>query len=188
MWPHGLGTHQVLLSMGFSRQEYWSGLPCPPPGGLPDLGIEPIYLLSPAMAGRFFTQVPPIQRVTSHFSIVEILDLKDLYVWRQRETERDIKRDCFNLFRLKHLRDEMNNGTSIPLPLPSTDGSDCIWKSDWEWKQQLRSDWVTRLMKPRRPRTSRAFGSGRAPQQICRVDSELWVSPQWERAWRWGRR
>ena len=34
-------THQVPLSMGFSKQEYWSGLPCPPPGDLPDLGIEP---------------------------------------------------------------------------------------------------------------------------------------------------
>ena len=34
-------SHQSLLSMGFSRQEYWSGLPCPPPGDLPDPGIEP---------------------------------------------------------------------------------------------------------------------------------------------------
>ena len=33
-------AHQVSLSMGFSRQEYWSGLPCPPPGALPDPGIE----------------------------------------------------------------------------------------------------------------------------------------------------
>ena len=41
--------------MGFSRQEYWSGLPCPPPGDLPDPGIEPVSLLSPALAGGFFT-------------------------------------------------------------------------------------------------------------------------------------
>ena len=34
-------THQVPLSMGFSRQEYWSGLPCPPPGELPNPGIKP---------------------------------------------------------------------------------------------------------------------------------------------------
>jgi len=40
--------------MGFSRQEYWSGLPCPPPGDLPDSGIELVSLLSPALAGRFF--------------------------------------------------------------------------------------------------------------------------------------
>ena len=41
--------------MGFSRQEYWSGLLCPPPGDLPDPGIKPKSLTSPALAGRFFT-------------------------------------------------------------------------------------------------------------------------------------
>ena len=35
-------AHQALLSMRFSKQEYWSGLPCPPPGGLPDPGIKPV--------------------------------------------------------------------------------------------------------------------------------------------------
>ena len=35
-------ARQVPLSVGFSRQEYWSGLPCPPPGNLPDPGIEPV--------------------------------------------------------------------------------------------------------------------------------------------------
>ena len=43
------------LSMGFSRQEHWSGLLCPPPGDLPNLGIEPTSLTSPALAGGFFT-------------------------------------------------------------------------------------------------------------------------------------
>ena len=42
-------------SVGFSSQEYWSELPCPPPGDLPDPGIEHISLMSPALAGRFFT-------------------------------------------------------------------------------------------------------------------------------------
>ena len=41
--------------MGFSRQEYWSGLPFPPPGELPDPGIELASLMSPALAGGFFT-------------------------------------------------------------------------------------------------------------------------------------
>ena len=41
--------------MGFSRQEYWSGLSCPPPRDLPDPGIEPASLKSPALAGGFFT-------------------------------------------------------------------------------------------------------------------------------------
>ena len=48
-------AHQAPLSMGFSRQEYWSGLPCPPPGGLPDPGIESSSHMSPALAGGFFT-------------------------------------------------------------------------------------------------------------------------------------
>ena len=46
--------HQAPLSMGFSRQEYWSGLPFPPPGDPPDPGIEPISLMSPVLAGRSF--------------------------------------------------------------------------------------------------------------------------------------
>ena len=47
--------HQDPLSMGFSRQENWSWLPCPPPGDLPDAGIEPVSLMSPALSGRFFS-------------------------------------------------------------------------------------------------------------------------------------
>ena len=45
--------------MGFSRQEYWIGLPFPPPGNLPDPGSEPKSFDSPAFAGRFFTTEPP---------------------------------------------------------------------------------------------------------------------------------
>ena len=48
-------ARQAPLSMGFSRQENWSGLPCPPPGDLPDPGIKPVSLMSPALAGGFFT-------------------------------------------------------------------------------------------------------------------------------------
>ena len=48
-------AHQALLSMGFFRQEYWSGLLCPPLGDLPDPGIEPASPTSPALAGRFFS-------------------------------------------------------------------------------------------------------------------------------------
>ena len=48
-------AHQAPLSMRLSRQEHWSGLPCPPPRDLPDPGIEPVSLTSPALAGVFFT-------------------------------------------------------------------------------------------------------------------------------------
>ena len=46
---------QASLSMEFSMQEYWSGLPFPTPGDLPDPGIEPVSLTSPALASEFFT-------------------------------------------------------------------------------------------------------------------------------------
>ena len=48
-------AHQVPLSMGFSRQKNWSGLPCPSPADLPNLGIEHMSLTSPAVSGGFFT-------------------------------------------------------------------------------------------------------------------------------------
>ena len=49
--PHG----QVPLSMEFSRQEYWSGLPFSTPGGLPNPGIQPMSSVSPALSDGFFT-------------------------------------------------------------------------------------------------------------------------------------
>ena len=48
-------ARQAPLSMGFSRQEYWSGLPFLPPGCLPDQGMEPTSLMSPGLAGGFLT-------------------------------------------------------------------------------------------------------------------------------------
>ena len=48
-------AHQAPLSMRFSRQEYCSGFLCPPPGDLPDPGIEPMSLMSPELAGGFLT-------------------------------------------------------------------------------------------------------------------------------------
>ena len=50
---------QAPLSLKFSRQEHWSGLPFPSSGDLPDSGIKPMSLASPALAGGFFTTAPP---------------------------------------------------------------------------------------------------------------------------------
>ena len=50
---------QAPLCVGFSRQEYWSGLPFPPPGDLPDPGTEPTSPASPALAGGVFTAEQP---------------------------------------------------------------------------------------------------------------------------------
>ena len=52
-------ARQAPLSMGCPRQEYWSGLPFPPPGDLSDPRIKPMSLVSPALPGRFFTIEPP---------------------------------------------------------------------------------------------------------------------------------
>ena len=52
-------AHQAPLLMGFPRQKYWSGLPFPPPGDLPNPGIEPVSPVTPALAGRFFTTESP---------------------------------------------------------------------------------------------------------------------------------
>ena len=67
LWDHSGGIEvpdlldctQAPLSMGFSRQEYWSRLPFPPPGDLPDQGIEHSSLTSPALAGSSLPLVPP---------------------------------------------------------------------------------------------------------------------------------
>ena len=52
-------AHPAPLFMRFSKQEYWSGLSCPPSGDLPNPGIKSASLVSPALSGRFFTTLPP---------------------------------------------------------------------------------------------------------------------------------
>ena len=52
--PLGTAACQAPLSVEFSRQEYWRGLPFPSPADLPDLGIKPESLMSPPLAGGFF--------------------------------------------------------------------------------------------------------------------------------------
>ena len=82
-WPgeyHGLRTlvgyipwtvaHQAPLSIGFSRQEYWSGLPCPSRGDLPDPGMEPV---SSALPGGFFTAKPPGKPLLDHMVVLSLV-------------------------------------------------------------------------------------------------------------------
>ena len=54
-------ARQAPLSMGFSRQKYWSGFPCPPPGDLPHPGIESMSLMSPSLTSMFFTPWETLQ-------------------------------------------------------------------------------------------------------------------------------
>ena len=73
------------LSMGFSRHEYWSGLPFPPPGDLPDPEIEPMSLLSPALGGSLFTTELPgksnshLNREESQYKVADELNCR----WQQ---------------------------------------------------------------------------------------------------------
>ena len=67
-------ARQAPPSMGFSRQEYWSGLPLPSPGDLPNPGTEPTSLMSPALAGGFFTTSSTWE---AHFMVWLALNLKN---------------------------------------------------------------------------------------------------------------
>ena len=64
--------------MGFPWQEYWSGLPFPSPGDLPNPGIKPVSLVSPALAGGFFTTWPPGKSCTT------------LKIWQKQKPNRDV--------------------------------------------------------------------------------------------------
>ena len=65
-------AHQASQSMGFSRQEYWSGLPFLPPGDLPDAETEPVSPVSLALASRYFTMEPPGKPVIYMFMHVHV--------------------------------------------------------------------------------------------------------------------
>ena len=78
-------ARQAPLSMGFSRQEYWSGLPCCPPGNLPNPGIKSASLMSPALAGSFFTTSATWRALVLCYLILYI----GVRVWgEEREGER----------------------------------------------------------------------------------------------------
>ena len=72
-------AHQAPLSMEFSRQEYWSGLPCPPLGDLPNPGIEPMSPVSPALQADSL----PLSHQGSHIIILMTQEKTDLEVMKQ---------------------------------------------------------------------------------------------------------
>ena len=74
-----MGCSQASLSMGFSRQEYWSGLPCLPARDLPNSGTKPESLRSPALAGSSFTTGMTREAPTSQLSLLSLQgDIKNL--------------------------------------------------------------------------------------------------------------
>ena len=70
-------AHQAPLSMGFSRQEYWNGLPCPPPGDLPDPGIKPTSSVSPT----FQADSLPLSHWGSSIDTLLLLLSRFSHVW-----------------------------------------------------------------------------------------------------------
>ena len=77
--PHGLQPTRLLCPWVFSRQEHWRGLPCPPPWDLPNPGIEPRSLMSPALAGQFFTTSATGEALYMHISSVQSLSRVQLF-------------------------------------------------------------------------------------------------------------
>ena len=73
-------THQAPMSMGFSRQEYWNGLLFPPPGAFADPGIELMSIMSPVLAGAFFT--------TSHLESSYVQNIRQLIYFKINEQKK----------------------------------------------------------------------------------------------------
>ena len=81
-------VRQAPLSMGFSRQEYWSGLPFPSPGDLPDPGLEPTSPVSPALAGGFFTTSSTWEAWAVHQNLMQQCKstiLQDKIKWQKKQ-------------------------------------------------------------------------------------------------------
>ena len=75
-------AHQAPLPMAFSRQEYWSGLSCPPPGNLPEPGIKTVSLTSLALVGEFLTTSTTWEALGSSIGIETITSFQS--IWKLR--------------------------------------------------------------------------------------------------------
>ena len=133
LWPHGLtGAPQSPLSMGFPRQESWSGLPFPSPGALPDPRIE---LSSSALAGRFFTTEPPgspfytqSTYVNPSLPVHPILLRKKWYRWtylQSRNRDIDAENKCMSSLKLSL--------SSFPYPQIFSSSKSITWIKKWWW-------------------------------------------------------
>ena len=112
-------AHQAPLSMGFSRKEHWSMLPCSPSENLPDPGIEPVSPASPALAGGFFTTEPPEKLKPHDPKPMIILDIINLFCWK------DLLLIFTRLFLIKRNKIKFLTGKfCIKYPI-------CVWESTY---------------------------------------------------------
>ena len=119
-------AHQPPLSMGFFRQEYWSGLPFPSSEDLPNLGIEPASLLSPALSGRFFTTSATWETLVTKVK-VKLLSCVRLFatpwtVAHQAPQSMEFSRqECWSGLPFPSPGDLPNPGIEPGFPTPQTD-------------------------------------------------------------------
>ena len=110
------------LSMEFSRQEHWSGLPCPPPGDLPNPEIKLMFLMSPALASRFFTTSTTWEAQASHelpSSRVSPLALGLIVCWTySSETFSLLHGKEWEGFQLSDIRKKLDKIPLMTLPQP----------------------------------------------------------------------
>ena len=136
-------AHQAPLSMRFSRQEYWSRLPCPPSGDHPDPGIEPVSLGSPTLEVDSLPLVPPGN--TFQFSSVESLSCARLFAtpWTAAHQAITNSRSLLKLMTMESVMPSSNLILCCPLLLPSifpsirvfsNESVLCIrWPKDWSF-------------------------------------------------------
>ena len=117
-------VHWAALSIGFSRQEYWSELLCPPPRDLPDPGIEPIISAIFCIAGRFFTHWAPWEAQT-HSRGLKLSNewVKEYVSFRQGQLSSAQLGVCVN---------SLSGFGSLPLSRASTVGNSLICHL-WRW-------------------------------------------------------
>ena len=95
-------AHKALLSIGFSRQEYWSGLPFPSPGGLPDPGIEP---RSPTLQADALTSEPPGKSLINVRTLINLLKDSQL---KNKKTCTDTSQKVIQVAN-KHIKNEVQH-------------------------------------------------------------------------------
>ena len=113
----GTVAHQAPLSMGFPKQEYWSGLPLPPPGDLSDPGIKPTSCAGPALAGRFYTTTPPGKPLNYMYSVQQSSTTLSFEFSQHCVLYKHRVRQCFH-FHL--LRGTLYFSISTSNPIPDT--------------------------------------------------------------------
>ena len=133
------------LSMGFSRHKYWSGLPCPPPGDLPDPGIKPTFLTCPALGGFFTTNatgkahVIPYHNISCilHSSLSSIgckLPENSVYFWYSIPLQTRCPQIWKWVLIVYYLLESSGEGNSNPL------------QYSWDRKESDTTEWLTLLL------------------------------------------